>query len=94
MVSADANAETWKGDGVAFTTGPGGKETHWQQGLLLIDREKEGSSAVALKKGQRIRGRIGYKKQDYNSRELSIDVEWEVDGDGERQEQGKQQWTL
>ncbi|KAH0537713.1 hypothetical protein FGG08_005520 [Glutinoglossum americanum] len=93
-VPADANAETWDGDGVAFTTGAGGKETHWQQGLLLIDREGCVSGPKALKKGQKVRGRIGYKKQDSNSRELDIDVEWAVDGDGGALEHGKQQWIL
>jgi protein arginine N-methyltransferase 3 len=93
-VPADARAEEWKGSGVAFTTGPNGKETHWQQGLLLINREKGARDAVELKKGQRVNGQISYKKQDHNSRELGIEMEWVVDSSGERREQGKQQWAL
>ncbi|KAH0562365.1 hypothetical protein GP486_002945 [Trichoglossum hirsutum] len=93
-VPADVRAEEWKGSGVAFTTGPNGKETHWQQGLLLIDREKGVRNAIELKKGEGIKGRIRYRKQDHNSRELGIEMEWTVDRGGERREQGKQQWTL
>jgi type I protein arginine methyltransferase len=92
-VPVDARAETWEGEGVAFTTGPGGKETHWQQASLLRDWE-EGPRA-ALEKGGKVRGRVGYKKQVHNSRELGIGVEWEVvSSDGKMIEQRKQWWTL
>jgi protein arginine N-methyltransferase 3 len=92
-VPTDAKAETWKGKGVAFTTGPSGKETHWQQASLFRDW-KEGPRP-ALEKGGKISGRVGYKKQVHNSRELGIDVQWEVVGsDGKMVERGKQLWTL
>lgn len=34
---ADAVAESWKGSGNAFTTGPYGKDTHWKSCLCVID---------------------------------------------------------
>ena len=91
-VSAYATAEDWGrrgGKGVAFTTGPGGPETHWRQGVLLIDHGKR--EAKALKKGQVIRGEIGYKKREDNSRELDIEIKWDVAGCEER---GKQLWFM
>ncbi|EER26629.1 protein arginine N-methyltransferase, putative [Coccidioides posadasii C735 delta SOWgp] len=62
---------------VAFTTGPDGKETHWQQGVFLINRGKH--QERPLKKGQVIKGKIGYKKKEEQSRLLDIDIEWAVD---------------
>ncbi|KAI9765174.1 MAG: hypothetical protein M1840_007767 [Geoglossum simile] len=92
-VPADARAEMWKREGVAFTTGPGGKETHWQQALLFKDWEEGPRSA--LEKGGKVRGRVEYKKRVHNSRELGIGVEWEVvSSDGKTAEQRKQLWTL
>ena len=91
-VPDDAKAENWGGHerkGVAFTTGPGGPETHWRQGVLLIDHSKR--PAEALKKGQVIHGEIGYKKRSSNSRELEIEVKWTVAGSGEM---GMQLWYM
>jgi type I protein arginine methyltransferase len=89
----DAKAEMWKGEGVAFTTGPAGKETHWQQASLFRDWEE--GPRPALEKGGKVKGRVGYKKRVHNSRELGIDVEWEIVGsDGKTVEWGKQLWTL
>ncbi|CEL07493.1 Putative Protein arginine methyltransferase RmtB [Aspergillus calidoustus] len=73
---------------VAFTTGPDGKETHWQQTVLLIDHGKK--DAVPLKKGQTITGKVGYQKKDANSRSLDITVEW----DAQISKKGSQQWSL
>lgn len=92
-VPPTARAEDWAGKGgkgVAFTTGPGGRETHWHQGVLLIDRGKR--DGTPLKKGQVIKGNIGYKKREENSRELEIEVDWEVDGSDE--EMGRQVWFM
>lgn len=87
-------AEKWEfsrptKDGLAFTTGPGGPKTHWQQGVLLIDHGKRGPEE--LKKGQIIYGEIGYKKRDDNQRELDISIKWQVMNSGER---GKQIWFM
>ena len=87
-------AEEWKyscpaSDGLAFTTGPGGPHTHWQQGVLLIDHGRRG--AAALKKGQIIRADVGYKKRKDNQRELDITVRWEIKGRGHK---AKQLWFM
>ncbi|KAL0254492.1 Ribosomal protein arginine N-methyltransferase rmt3 [Diplodia seriata] len=89
VLPADARAETWKGPGNAFTTGPGGKPTHWESGLLLVERT---GKEAELKKGQTIAGSVTYKKAGKNTRDLSIEVEWAVEGaaDGKR----KQAWKL
>ena len=91
-VPEHAKAENWGGherQGVAFTTGPGGPETHWRQGVLLIDHSNR--PAEPLRKGQEIRGEIGYKKRSQNSRELDIEVQWGVAGSGET---GQQLWFM
>ncbi len=92
VIPPNAHAEDWAkkgGKGVAFTTGPGGPETHWRQGVLLIDHGKR--EAKALKRGQVIKGHIGYKKREENSRELEIEIRWDVEGSEER---GTQVWFM
>ncbi|KAL4980698.1 S-adenosyl-L-methionine-dependent methyltransferase [Aspergillus desertorum] len=73
---------------VSFTTGPDGKETHWQQTILLIDHGKK--DGVLLKKGQLIKGKVRYQKKDVNSRSLDITVEY----DAQVGERGHQKWAL
>ena len=91
-VSEHAKAEDWGNEyseGLAFTTGPGGEPTHWQQGVLYIDRSKV--QAQSLKEGQVIVGEIEYRKRASNRRELDIELKWEVSGTKER---GKQLWKM
>ncbi|KAM5448038.1 Ribosomal protein arginine N-methyltransferase rmt3 [Microsporum audouinii] len=76
-----------KRDIVAFTTGPGGQETHWQQGLFLIDQKK--NPTAAMKKGQVVSGSIEYQKKDEKSRLLDITIGWNSDG-----KSGSQKWSL
>lgn len=83
-VSNEAKAETWKGEGVAFTTGPGGKETHWREGLCLVE-----SKSGLLEKGQIIKGQITYRKRKTYSRALDVEIEWETEG-----KQHKQLWFM
>lgn len=94
VVPDSARAETWgqgKGEqGVAFSTGPHAKETHWQAGLLLIDRGRR--RAHELRKGQKIEGSVAYSKRQENSRELVIEMKWQTVGSAV--EQGKQVWTM
>lgn len=83
-------AEEWEyshpaSSGKAFSTGPKGPETHWQQGVLLIDHGKRG--AVALKKGEFIRGNVGYKKRKDNPREMDIKISWQTLGSGDKRQQ-------
>lgn len=81
-------ADMRKEDFVAFTTGPFGTETHWQQGVFLINREKK--NPVPLKKGQAIKGQVGFRKKEDKSRLLDIDIQWDVEG----LESGRQEWSL
>ncbi|DAA76423.1 TPA_exp: Uncharacterized protein A8136_0737 [Trichophyton benhamiae CBS 112371] len=76
-----------KRDIVAFTTGPDGKQTHWHQGLFLIDQKK--NPTAAMKKGQVISGSIEYQKKDEKSRLLDITIGWNSDG-----KSGSQKWSL
>jgi protein arginine N-methyltransferase 3 len=65
----EARAETWASsanEGVAFTTGPQGKETHWKSGIMLVDRTKK--KLEALGSGTSIKGTIEYRKGKVNSR--------------------------
>lgn len=73
---------------VAFTTGPHGTETHWQQGVLLIDHGRKGGAP--LKKGQTIAGKVGYEKTREKSRLLNITIDWDAK-DGAT---GSQKWVL
>lgn len=73
---------------VAFTTGPDGPETHWQQGVLLTDHGRKGG--VPLKKGQTITGKVGYQKKEEKSRLLDISIDWDAQG----VRKGSQRWTL
>lgn len=73
---------------VAFTTGPHGPETHWQQGILLIDHGRK--IGAPLKKGQTITGKVGYQKKGEKSRLLDISVDWDAKEGGS----GSQKWVL
>jgi protein arginine N-methyltransferase 3 len=73
---------------VAFTTGPYGPETHWQQCVLLVNHGS--NQPVPLRKGQVIKGEIVYRKKEIGSRSLDIDVVWS--GNGVEKEQ--QTWSL
>lgn len=73
---------------VAFTTGPDGPQTHWQQGVLLIDHKDKGFTP--MKKGQTIAGKIGYQKKEEKSRLLDITVQWGA----QQGETSVQHWCL
>lgn len=73
---------------VAFTTGPHGPETHWQQCIPLINHGDE--EPKPLKEGQVITGKIGYQKKEKGSRLLNINIQWQA---GENTK-GDQQWSL
>lgn len=91
---AEGKAEEYArqdGQSIAFTTGPHGKQTHWQQGCLLIDYK--GKREESLKKGQIISGSIGYEKREDDNRALDIKVQWQVD-DGQGKVKGKQLWSM
>jgi protein arginine N-methyltransferase 3 len=88
-ISDDAiPSEMQKKGFVAFTTGPDGPETHWQQSILLIDHGNK--KAVSLKKGQTITGKVGYQKKSEVSRSLDITIDWDAQNGGK----GAQKWGL
>lgn len=79
----DARAESWKDSkgGVSFTTASGHKETHWRQGILLVEEGKN----VPVKAGEVLKGTITYRKRSSNSRELEMEVSWSGVGSAEKQ---------
>ncbi|KAI5290654.1 hypothetical protein KEM54_000883 [Ascosphaera aggregata] len=77
-----------KEDFVAFTTGPHGKETHWQQTICLINRSK--ALGKPLAKQSVIDGQVQYSKKDEKSRLLDIGITW----DAGESEKGGQKWSI
>jgi type I protein arginine methyltransferase len=89
LIPEDAVPSHMKRQGyVAFTTGPDGPETHWQQCLLPVNHGAKG--AVAIKKGEVIEAQIGYRKKEEKSRSLYIEMQWN-EGDAGK---GSQRWSL
>lgn len=85
----EATPESVKNQGIAaFTTGPDGPSTHWQQAVFLIN---QGQNPTALKKGQPISGQIEYKKKGDKSRCLDIGISWDISGAKSIQHQ---EWSL
>jgi len=87
-VPMGAAATSWA-NGTTFTTGPMNRPTHWMQTVLLINRLK--NDGCELKKGQKINGKLVYKRPEGNSRQLDISVRWEAEGTCEK---GMQLWQL
>ena len=88
VVPGNERAEKWSqtyGKGVAFTTGPHGKETHWRQGVLLIDNTNE--KAAPRKRGDVLSGFLEYAVPEENSRALDISVTWTIEPDEKSQSQ-------
>lgn len=93
IVPADARAEDWtkkEQKGVAFTTGPFGKETHWRQGVMFIDHEGAKSSR-SFAVGDILEGSIEYAVPDDNSRALDVKLSW---GSGPDKETIAQTWKM
>jgi len=89
-VPEDAKAEAWEKSGkqgVAFTTGPMAKETHWKQGVMLIDNTKE--KPTGLKEGAELKGELEYAVPEDNSRALNVSVSWKVDAEKENTQSWK-----
>ncbi|KUJ23020.1 putative ribosomal protein arginine N-methytransferase rmt3 [Mollisia scopiformis] len=77
VVPEDARAEEWaKAEkmGIAFTTGPGGKVTHWKQGVMLIDNTK--AIPTSRKEGEELSGELEYAVPEDNSRALNVGLTW------------------
>jgi type I protein arginine methyltransferase len=91
-VPHDAKAEgSVKGGkaGIAFTTGPRAKITHWKQGVLLIDNTKEQPSGK--KAGETLSGELEYSIPSDNSRALNLSMRWRFSA-GESE--GSQTWKM
>ncbi|KAK2628023.1 hypothetical protein QTJ16_002669 [Diplocarpon rosae] len=89
-VPENARAEEWikaGKKGIAFTTGPGGEETHWKQGVMLIENTTK--EPASHKAGEAILGELQYTVPDENSRALNIGVTWKVSGENERSQTWK-----
>jgi protein arginine N-methyltransferase 3 len=87
-VPENAKAEEWAKagkTGIAFTTGPRAKITHWKQGVLLIDNTKR--QPLRKGEGEELRGMLEYSIPDDNSRALNLRVEWEFSGGGSQEMQ-------
>jgi type I protein arginine methyltransferase len=91
QVPENAKAEEWAKagkKGVAFTTGPGGKETHWKQGVMLIDNTK--TPPVGRKEGDQLNGVLEYTVPEDNSRALTVGMTWKFNGGTEM----SQAWNM
>jgi type I protein arginine methyltransferase len=91
-VQEDAKAEEWVKagkKGVAFTTGPKGKETHWKQGVMLIDNTKQ--AGVARKEGEQLSGELEYAVPEDNSRALNVGLKWKFGGE---EKENVQRWKM
>ncbi|KAL8851933.1 MAG: hypothetical protein Q9221_003144 [Calogaya cf. arnoldii] len=78
---------------VTFSTGPSGRETHWQQALALIDTST--AKAASLKKGEQVRGSLGLRKGDENSRDLEVTINWRTKSETADSESTSQQsWWM
>ncbi|CAG8978088.1 hypothetical protein HYALB_00000760 [Hymenoscyphus albidus] len=94
VVPENAKAEEWAASGKkgnAFTTGPGGKVTHWKQGVMLIDSTKEKAESTAMKAGEQLSGELEYAVPEDNSRALNVSMTWKSASD-EKEE--SQSWKM
>jgi type I protein arginine methyltransferase len=84
-VTPQISAQAWTGVGsdasIAFTTGPSGKETHWQQGLCLrptpaVSRQAEDERP---NKTSVISGQVEFAISEDNERGLVIHISWQAE---------------
>lgn len=68
--SPDSQAKEVNSKWLNLSTSPSGEPTHWQQGVLLIEKPDQKLSA-----GESISGTVSYKKRE-ESRGLDIEVKW------------------
>jgi protein arginine N-methyltransferase 3 len=90
-VPENAKAEDWakqERKGIAFTTGPHGKETHWRQGVFFVDNTVKG---LAYKEGQTLAGDLEYIVPTENSRALDVTFSWDS---GLEQKLKSQSWKM
>ncbi|RKF59117.1 Ribosomal protein arginine N-methyltransferase rmt3 [Erysiphe neolycopersici] len=91
VVPKNSKAESWPNNGnkgVAFTTGPNGKPSHWKQGVMLIDNIKVKSGPI--KAGQEILAELAFSIPEKNLRGLKISMKWSINEESEK----SQSWEL
>lgn len=91
LVPKNSKAESWPNNGnkgVAFTTGPNGKPSHWKQGVMLIDNIKAQSGP--RKAGQEILAELAFSIPERNLRGLQINMKWRINDESEK----SQSWEL
>ncbi|RMZ91162.1 hypothetical protein DV736_g1614, partial [Chaetothyriales sp. CBS 134916] len=76
-----------------FSTGPYTEQTHWQQGVLLIQGPDSEDSLPTHKAGDVIRGTVTYSRSTQASRSVDIAIEVYDDDDG-RPVVLRQKWKL
>ena len=69
---ADAPA-TQRGQTVSFTTSPFGQQTHWKQTVFLL------KTPIEAQVGTRITGEIRVHPSEGNTRELDVEIHYDVD---------------
>lgn len=92
VVPENAKAEEWakaEKEGIAFTTGPLAKETHWKQGVLLIDNTKD--APLGKKMGERLSGELEYSVPENNSRALNVTMKWKFE---QETQEKTQMWKM
>ena len=86
----DASSIADKTGIVAFTTGPSGEWTHWQQTFLPVPGKEPGRP---LNKGQTIKGSLGYEPVKNRFRDVRVFMKWIFEGSS-RGEGCHQKWEL
>jgi len=89
----DVKAEDWVKlgkEGIGFTTGPMGEETHWQQAVLLLEDKKQ---PMELKAGTKMEGHVTYRKIGGDHRALEVTVTWHAEN-GSKYYRGMQTWCM
>ena len=75
-------------DGLAFTTGPYGKATHWAQVVLLIE---DSGFQEPIEKGESMTASFGYAPDPDNPRSMDVIATWKI---GEGGKEMTQTWKM
>ena len=76
---------------VTFSTGAHATYTHWKQTVFYLDQ------VLDVKKGEEITGSIASRPNEFNNRELDIELDWDFKASGEndsRKQSGKYNYFL
>lgn len=76
---------------VSFSTGAHATYTHWKQTVFYLPR------VLDIKKGEEISGTLACRPNEFNNRELDIEIDWDFKASGEtdsRKNKGKHNYFL